>query len=169
MKRAVVAGLCACSLLAGLAPVAWAKRIGVHDAADAPRYGTKAIGMVGRGVLNITTCFVDVLTQTIDHSKQGPPLAGTLKGLVYGTGCGVLRLGSGAVDVVTFWVPGFNGFPVSDSYDNCLLNTPASSARQERAPSVPSAMASPVEPPPSAPVISSAPASAASPRRTWKK
>jgi hypothetical protein len=40
----------------------------------------------------------------------------------------VLRLGSGAVDLVTFWVPGFNGFPVSDSYDNCLVQSPAQPA-----------------------------------------
>ena len=47
---------------------------------------------------------------------------GTLEGLARGTGCGLLRLGSGAVDVVTFWVPGFNGAPVSASYDNCLAS-----------------------------------------------
>jgi hypothetical protein len=43
-----------------------------------------------------------------------------LTGVAKGAGCGVLRLGSGIVDVATFWVPGFNGLPVSDSYDNCL-------------------------------------------------
>jgi len=31
------------------------------------------------------------------------------------------------VDVATFWVPGFNGFPVSDSYDNCLVMAPTGS------------------------------------------
>lgn len=41
-----------------------------------------------------------------------------------------LRALSGGVDLATFWVPGFNGFPVSDSYDNCLagMTTTASAS-----------------------------------------
>ena len=78
--------------------------------------------MIGRGALNAVTCFVDVLVDTVNGTKNGPPFVGTLTGVAQGLGCGVLRLGSGAVDLVTFWVPGFNGFPVSDSYDNCLTD-----------------------------------------------
>jgi hypothetical protein len=37
-----------------------------------------------------------------------------------GLGCTALRASSGIVDVALFWVPGFNGFPVARSYDNCL-------------------------------------------------
>jgi putative exosortase-associated protein (TIGR04073 family) len=92
----------------------------VHDAAESPRYGTKLGGMLGRGALNVVTCFVDVLTNAVNETKAGPPVLGTLEGLARGTGCGLLRLASGAVDLVTFWVPGFNGAPVSASYENCL-------------------------------------------------
>jgi hypothetical protein len=37
-----------------------------------------------------------------------------------GLGCTALRASSGIVDVALFWVPGFNGFPVNRSYDDCL-------------------------------------------------
>ena len=117
MKRGLVLAVIWCGIIA---PPAWAARIGVHDAAESPRYGTKAVGMLGRGVLNVATCFVDVLTNTVNETKQGMPVMGTLEGLARGTGCGLLRLGSGAVDILTFWVAGFNGAPVSASYDNCL-------------------------------------------------
>ena len=107
---------------------AWAARTRVHEAAESPRYGTKAGGMLGRGALNVVTSFVDVIVNIVNETKAGPPFVGTLTGVAKGTGCGVLRLGSGAVDLVTFWVPGFNGFPVSDSYENCFATGRTSSA-----------------------------------------
>lgn len=113
-------------------PSAWAARTGVHDAAESPEYGRKFGGMIGRGVINVATSFVDVLVNVVNETKAGPPFVGTLTGLAKGVGCGTLRLGSGAVDLATCWVPGFNGFPVSDSYDNCL----AVSSAQAAAPSV---------------------------------
>ena len=115
------------SLMLGSQP-AWAARTRIHEAADSQRYGTKAGGMLGRGVLNVATSFVDFIVNIVNETKAGPPLVGTLTGIAKGTGCTVLRLGSGAVDLVTFWVPGFNGFPVSDSYDNCLATGGTSSA-----------------------------------------
>lgn len=97
-----------------------AARNNVWQAANSEIYGTKAGGMLGRGLLNIVTCFVDVLVHTVEGSKTGPPFVGTLTGLGSGIGCTALRVTSGAVDVLTFWVPGFNGFPISRSYSNCL-------------------------------------------------
>lgn len=111
-----------------MAPSAWAARTAVHEAAESSEYGRKFGGMLGRGALNVATSFVDVLVNVVNETKAGPPFVGTLTGLAKGTGCGVLRLGSGAVDIVTFWVPGFNGFPVSDSYDNCLASSSAKQA-----------------------------------------
>ena len=116
MKR-VFAGLLVVGLMAQ--PV-WAMRTGAHEAAESPQYGRKAGGMIGRGIINVGTCFIDLLVKTVNETKAGPPVIGTLTGVAKGVGCTVLRAGSGVVDVVTFWVPGFNGFPVSDSYDNCL-------------------------------------------------
>jgi len=90
------------------------------DNAQSDVYGTKAGGMLGRGVLNVVTCFVDVIVHTVEGSKQGPPVVGSLTGLGSGIACTALRVTSGALDLATFWVPGFNGFTVSRSYSNCL-------------------------------------------------
>ncbi len=140
MRR--VMGMAALSVLLVSQP-AWAARTQIHEAAESPEYGRKFGGMIGRGALNAVTCFVDVLVNVVNETKAGPPLVGTLTGLAKGTGCGVLRLGSGAVDLVTFWVPGFNGFPVSDSYENCLVVAGPSASMS----------APPVSPSQSAPVM----------------
>ena len=125
MKRAVWVAVC--MVVLGSEPV-WAARTSVHEAAESPQYGRKFGGMIGRGALNVVTCFVDPIVNVVNETKAGPPLVGTLTGVAKGLGCGVLRLGSGAVDLVTFWVPGFNGFPVSDSYENCMaVGTPSTS------------------------------------------
>ena len=108
-----------------MAQPAWAVRTRAHEAAESPQYGRKAGGMIGRGLINLSTCFVDLLVNTVNETKSGPPLVGTLVGVAKGAGCTTLRALSGAVDVTTFWVPGFNGFPVSDSYDNCMGATMA--------------------------------------------
>lgn len=105
-------------------PSASAARLAVHDAADSQEYKRKFGGMIGRGLLNVSTSFVDLFVNTANETKNGPPLVGTLVGIGKGAGCTVLRALSGGLDLVTFWVPGFNGMPVSESYDNCL-NTPA--------------------------------------------
>jgi len=63
---------------------------------------------------------VDIVVQTVNRTKTDAPFIGTLTGMAGGLGCTALRAGSGIVDVALFWVPGFNGFPVSRSYDNCL-------------------------------------------------
>lgn len=88
--------------------------------AESPSYGRKAAGMVGRGLVNVVTSPVDLIVQTVDKTKSGPPIIGTLAGLGSGLGCTVVRAGSGIIDVATFWVPSFNGIPVSRSYSNCL-------------------------------------------------
>ena len=105
---------------------AWAMRTTVHDAAESQAYGRKFGGMIGRGVINVTTSFVDLLVNIVNETKNGPPVVGTLVGVGKGAGCTILRALSGATDLVTFWVPGFNGFPVSDNYDNCVSGVAAS-------------------------------------------
>jgi putative exosortase-associated protein (TIGR04073 family) len=109
-------------LYGGLVAPAQAQKLEIHEKAESPRYGEKLIGMLGRGVLNLSTGFADVLAQGIHESKVGPPVYGTFKGLAQGVGCGLLRTTSGAVDLVTFWIPGFNGAPVSPSYEDCLAD-----------------------------------------------
>lgn len=92
----------------------------VWTLAQSEKYGTKAGGMLGRGLVNAATCFVDVIVQTVEGTQEGPPFVGTLTGLGGGIGCTALRATSGVLDVATFWVPGFNGIPVGRSYSNCL-------------------------------------------------
>jgi len=173
MRRAV--GLAITFLL--VSQPAWAARTPIHEAAESPNYGRKFGGMIGRGLLNVATSFVDVLVNVVNDTKAGPPLVGTLTGAAKGVGCGTLRLASGAVDLVGFWVPGFNGFPVSDSYENCLA--PRSTAMREEpssgysAPSQP-AWEMPAEPAPpratpsESEALPSTPAAPA-PRKVWKK
>ncbi len=135
MKRTVSFGKLALAVVCAMAFTAQpaSARMRVHDMAESPAYKQKAPGMVGRGLLNGITFFVDTIVDTITDTRSGPPVIGTLAGFGRGIGCSALRLGSGAVDIVTFWVPGFNGFPVSDSYYNCLdvsMSTPAATSYQ---------------------------------------
>jgi putative exosortase-associated protein (TIGR04073 family) len=101
-------------------PAGLASASDVWTMAQSDQYGQKTGGMLGRGLVNAATCFVDVIVQTVDGTKNGPPFLGSLTGLGGGIGCTALRAVSGVLDVGTFWVPGFNGFPVSKSYNNCL-------------------------------------------------
>ena len=103
-------------------PTIWAQEAvdNLWEAANSEVYGTKLGGMLGRGLLNVATCFVDVIVHVVEGSKEGPPVVGSLTGLGSGIACTALRVTSGALDLATFWVPGFNGFPVSRSYSNCL-------------------------------------------------
>ncbi|MBI2495848.1 MAG: hypothetical protein HYW10_04710 [Candidatus Omnitrophica bacterium] len=170
MKR--MTGVVALSLLLGGQP-AWAARTPVHEAAESQEYGRKFGGMIGRGALNVLTSFVDVLVNTVNETKAGPPFVGTLTGLARGTGCGVLRLGSGAVDLVTFWVPGFNGFPVSDSYENCLATSSASAVKPE-APSTGGQASLLAAMPAATPIEAQAPPTAQAPpeetpKKRWQK
>ena len=122
MKRraAVVMAAMMCMACCLAATPAWAARTSIHDAAESPEYGRKFGGMIGRGLINVTTCFVDLLVNVVNETRTGPPVVGTLVGVAKGAGCTTLRALSGVVDVATFWVPGFNGVPVSDSYDHCM-------------------------------------------------
>ena len=113
-----------------LTPRAFAADESVWEMAKSEQYGKKAGGMLGRGLVNVATCFVDIIVQTVHGTQDGPPFVGTLTGLGGGLGCTALRVTSGALDVVTFWVPGFNGIPVSKNYDNCLDMEEETSAGQ---------------------------------------
>ena len=165
MKRMGTAVLVAAAMLVGTQP-AWAARTKIHEAAESERYGRKFGGMLGRGALNVLTSPVDLLTNVVNETKSGPPFVGTMTGLGKGVGCGLLRFGSGAVDLVTFWVPGFNGFPVSDQYTNCLA--PREAAAVEEIPAGYAQPAATWEVPTTEPGAAQPPAEP-TPKRTWKK
>ena len=112
----VLLALVLCAFL--VVPMSFAKD--VWEMAQSDSYKEKTGGMLGRGLLNAATSPVDIVVQTVNRTKTETPFIGTLNGLAGGLGCTALRAGSGIVDVALFWVPEFNGFPVSRSYDNCL-------------------------------------------------
>ena len=117
MKKAkVLLALLICAFL--LVPMSFAKD--VWEMAKSDVYKEKTGGMLGRGLINAATSPVDIVVQTVNKTKTDTPFIGTLTGMAGGLGCTVLRAGSGIMDVALFWVPGFNGFPVARSYDNCL-------------------------------------------------
>ena len=127
MKKAkVLLALVICAFL--LAPVSFAKD--VWEMAQSDLYKEKTGGMLGRGLVNVATSPVDIFVQTVNRTKTDAPLIGTLTGMAGGLGCTALRASSGIVDVALFWVPGFNGFPVNRSYDNCLEETEAPAVQE---------------------------------------
>ena len=81
--------------------------------ASSSNYWEKAPSMFVRGLHNVAFGWVEILAQPVRHSKNAPLLFGTLTGLVMGPVMAITRTGSGLVDVLTFWVPGFNGWPLS--------------------------------------------------------
>ena len=149
MKKKMVLGLVLFTFM--LSPYVLAED-NVWDMANSEKYGTKSGGMLGRGVVNVATCFVDIIVHTVEGTQDGPPFVGSLTGLGSGLACSALRVSSGALDVVTFWVPGFNGMPVSRSYSNCL--EPEEESIQPT--TVPAAVV-PVAPIVSQPVVAPAP------------
>lgn len=116
MKKAIAFGALFCFLF-----TANAQAKDIWQMAESPKYGEKLGGMLGRGLLNVATCFVDMPVQMVEGAKEGKPeFIGAIGGFAKGATCTVLRAGSGVIDVATSWVPGFNGLPVSRSYKNCL-------------------------------------------------
>ncbi|OGX05302.1 MAG: hypothetical protein A3G87_06930 [Omnitrophica bacterium RIFCSPLOWO2_12_FULL_50_11] len=93
----------------------------VWELAKSKQYKEKSIGMLGRGLLNAASSPIDMPVQAvIGAGKAKPEFVGFVGGFAMGAVCTVLRASSGVLDVATFWVPGFNGVPVSRSYENCL-------------------------------------------------
>lgn len=125
MKKALALIVLFCFALS-MSPAAYAKN--VWDMAESPKYGQKAMGMLGRGLLNAASCFVDIPVGTVNGAKRNKPqIFGAVGGFATGCMCAILRAASGVIDVATFWVPGFNGMAVCRTYGDCLecYNKPA--------------------------------------------
>ena len=116
MKKAMAFGALLCFMF-----TANAQAKDVWEMADSPRYGEKVGGMLGRGLLNVVTCFVDMPVQMVKGAQESKPeFMGAIGGFAKGAACTVLRAGSGVIDVATFWIPSFHGLPVGRRYENCL-------------------------------------------------
>ena len=98
--------------LMAVAPYAMAGDTLVRGATS-DHYLTKAPSMLFRGLHNVAFGWAELIVQPINHSKNAPLVIGTLTGLAMGPVMAVARTGSGVVDVLTFWVPGFHGWPMS--------------------------------------------------------
>src|SRR3989338_1906216 len=116
MKKVIVLGVLFCF---AFSMTAQAKD--VWEMANSDQYGEKVGGMLGRGLFNAVTCFVDIPVQTVAGTKKmKPEFMGAVSGFGSGCVCTVLRASSGVLDVATSWIPNFHGLPVSRSYENCL-------------------------------------------------
>src|SRR4051812_46589796 len=80
-------------------PMASAASEDIWTLAKSDQYNKKLGGMLGRGLVNAATCFVDIIVQTVNGTKEGPPFVGTLTGLGGGIACTALRATSGVLDV----------------------------------------------------------------------
>lgn len=134
----ILLALVVCALL--LVPQSFAKD--TWEMAKSEVYKEKLGGMLGRGFVNVATSPVDIFVQTVNKTKSGPPLVGTLTGMAGGLGCTALRASSGIVDVAFSWVPGFNGFPVARSYENCIEESKPAPAPVAQEPILPSVTSS---------------------------
>ena len=97
-------------------PAKWSTGQGRKDwlvrGATSEHYLVKAPSMLVRGLHNVAFGWVEILAQPIRHSKNAPLVLGTATGLIMGPVIAITRMGSGLVDVLTFWVPGFHGWPM---------------------------------------------------------
>ncbi|MBI4372585.1 MAG: hypothetical protein HY585_02510 [Candidatus Omnitrophica bacterium] len=119
MKKSILLGTLFCFMFSMSAQAK-----DVWQMADSPVYKEKLGGMLGRGLLNVATCFVDIPVQMVNGAKKNKPeFLGAIGGLGMGAACTILRAASGVIDVAGSWVPGFHGVPVSRSYDNCLAGS----------------------------------------------
>ena len=98
-------------------PAKWSTGQGRKDwmvtGATSDNYGVKAPAMLLRGLHNVAFGWTEIIAQPIRHSQNAPLGVGTVTGLIMGPVMAITRTGSGVVDVLTFWIPGFHGWPMS--------------------------------------------------------
>lgn len=110
MKRFSI--ICAIGLMFILA-------VGSANAASGEVYrqqsdATKMMHKLGRGVVNVLTCWVEVPRNIAIEWEKTDPATGLVLGTVKGFGWGFTRLATGVFDTVTF------PFPVPEGYQSML-------------------------------------------------
>ena len=78
----------------------------IQDGAKSDHYIAKAPSQLARGMYNVTFGWSEIVTDLF----QPPFGVGTAMSPVTGPVTAIAKTGSGLVDLLTFWVPGFNGF-----------------------------------------------------------
>ena len=93
----------------------------IWEMAESPKYGRKAGGMLLRGIVNVLSSPVDIPAgAVVGAQRSSPQIMGAVGGIATGAVCTILRAASGIIDVVMFWVPGFNGIAPCRTYGDCL-------------------------------------------------
>jgi putative exosortase-associated protein (TIGR04073 family) len=91
------------------------KRLEVIDLNKIP-YGQKPINKLDRGLINLTTFWMELPGEMAKVSNEQNPLLGVTVGTVQGLFASVVRAGSGLFDTVTFFVPPYDKPIVKPEY-----------------------------------------------------
>lgn len=71
--------------------------------------GSEQVKNVQSGSRNVSTGWLEILDATHTEASKGKTVAGQMTGLVAGGAIGVRRtihrVGAGAIDILTFWIP----------------------------------------------------------------
>ncbi|MFH1996360.1 MAG: exosortase system-associated protein, TIGR04073 family [Candidatus Omnitrophota bacterium] len=81
-----------------------------------PSYGNNALTKLGRGFCNVTTCYLEIMEQSVKEKEKGGSLQGMTTGLVKGVAMTAVRLGVGVFEIATF------PFPVPKGYKPILTD-----------------------------------------------
>ena len=80
----------------------------IQKGAESDRYIAKAPSQLARGLYNVSFGWSEIVTDMF----QPPFGAGTALSPITGPVSALAKTGSGLVDLLTFWVPGYHGFSV---------------------------------------------------------
>ena len=101
-----------------------ALRIGIAAAivlsSCTPAWAQDPIHKMGRGVVNVLTGWIEIPKQMFSGAHQDNQIMGAARGLVNGAGMGLLRIGVGLFEAVTFPIPYPKDF--ASPYEQMQLN-----------------------------------------------
>ncbi len=79
--------------------------LGMLTASQPSAWAQDPVHKMGRGVVNVLTCWIEIPKQAHLGSQEENPLTGLAAGFVKGVGLTVLRAGVGLYEAVTFPIP----------------------------------------------------------------
>jgi putative exosortase-associated protein (TIGR04073 family) len=79
--------------------------LGLLSSGVPPAWAQDPIHKAGRGIVNVLTGWIEVPKQLYQGAHEANPIAGAGYGLLKGLGLGVVRIGIGAYETVTFPIP----------------------------------------------------------------
>jgi len=79
--------------------------LALSAAASRPAWAQDPIHKAGRGLVNVLTGWIELPKQLHLGGQEENPMAGIAGGLLKGAGLGLLRVGVGLYEIVTFPIP----------------------------------------------------------------